>query len=262
MTNVTINVQDDELHGQTLVLGNSPSTTTNPITLNLTDAKVTALLEGQTNVEATINANGHNTLNLTHEKYNASALTVNFAPGASLTTRADLDVGSYTVNQGKLRNVETTLQGTHAVINADVVGIGSFNDDAGQFGGGYLEFGQHATVKAGQSINVSGDLASQYASVLKIDDLAASRGSVNMGIEAEVDLAGLKNVDSYSFRNDILRLYDSGGTRVDALKLLYNASEGGQSYAMTVTKSAAGTIVIGEQGLTGYTPLAPHAGLA
>jgi hypothetical protein len=113
---------------------------------------------------------------------------------------------------GKFSNTASSSIGNHAVVDADVVGTGTFNVDAARYGSS-LEFMKG--ISPGQSINLGG---SPYLghSTLQVDDPKAFEGSVTLG-EAEVIMKGLV-ADSYSLKNDLLSMYKLGGV-VDTLPL-------------------------------------------
>lgn len=105
-----------------------------------------------------------------------------------------------------------------SVVNADVIGAGTFLSNSLTFGG---SVGPHVMV----------DLGPQ-AGRLMIDHPKEFKGTVGLGslpplyngpTGDEIDLVGLANADGYSFKNDILRITDHGRI-IDRLHLANSAA--------------------------------------
>ena len=127
----------------------------------------------------------------------AGTIAVQGVPGATFNNNGDSKIGG---------------PGANATVGADIVGHGTFAVDPL----GHLEFMQ--AVGAGQSIQASGSVA--------IDKPAQFNGSVTLlGGPARIDLAGLAGADSYSFKNDILRIW-SGNNSIDTLRLTDQTQHG------------------------------------
>ena len=117
---------------------------------------------------------------------------------------------------GQFANTSSIVGNGRATIDADVAGTGTF-DVTSYRGSGRLEFMR--SVSSGQSITV--ETNTYYAggrtySTLQVDQPESFGASVSLGY-GEVILNALK-ADSYTFRNDLLSLYD-GGNVVDTVPL-------------------------------------------
>jgi hypothetical protein len=181
---------------------------------------------------ATINVFGNDNLILHNTD---SQVTINLLPGAkvhgSFTTGEFFGVtfGQITIN-GQAgtafdNNGHSLLVNTEqATINTDVVGKGSFDvanqgsySAAGRIGRAQIEFG--AAVGPNQSVVDSSlvviDKPNQFHASIT---LAPSTASVAAPFPAEIDLMGLATADSYSYTNDMLRIW-SGEKVIDTLRL-------------------------------------------
>jgi hypothetical protein len=189
--------------------------------------------------EATINVVGSDTLDLHASAYRPSnfgtrTITVNLAPHATWTGAFMLQgagVTGLTVNGNDgavFRNGHSNLSELgNAVINADVLGVGSFDL---QFHN-RLELG--GRVGAGQTIN-------QYGGELVVDKPAAFFGTVNLMPSADFKLLGLGAATSYSYKNDMLSIYN-GDRVIDRV----HVKAADPAMALQVAKSVSGLEVIG-----------------
>jgi hypothetical protein len=140
--------------------------------------------------------------------------------------------GSFFNNDGA-----STINGS-TTINADVVGAGSFNVvGAGAPGAnpGKLEFVQ--SVGSHQSITdtalVQIDKPNEFAASITLADFGP-------GITLpEIDLEGLAKADSYTFKNDMLRLF-SGHKVIDTLRLTDQTQ-----FGFAVEKTASSVNIVG-----------------
>ncbi len=126
------------------------------------------------------------------------------------------------------------------ILDTDVKGTGSFTVGTAQGSGGRLEFG--GAVSRGQSVEVSADPGRSLVSQVQIDHPDAFKGSVGLGIFAEVNLMGLTGADSYQLKNDILSIY-SGCTVIDRLRLTLPPSPSGLPSDVTVKQTSTGIAI-------------------
>jgi len=178
-------------------------------TVNLShDASVTALLTD--GAHATFNlAGGVSHLDATYnDAITASSVTVDLAANA-------IWIGTFDISYGSHLN---TAAGAHAVfINDGASGFGTaaggvFNMPVAGTGsiGGYesrIEFA--SSVGAGQTIE---DEGGEGTAMIVIDKPYEFHGLVQLYDFSELDLVGLAHADSYTLKNDMLKLYS--GNRV------------------------------------------------
>ncbi len=232
------------LAGDTLAIGASASSNVPySATVNLAGKAVLSALVSNaagTRQQVTFNAAGMATLDLKEQANYAATTTIteNIAPHSTLQGHF---VGqghnpSITVNgaDGTSRFANTgasSIAGGVAVIDADVIGVGSFT--AGFFSG--ISF--LGSVSAGQVVNSGG------FDRITIGKPEAFQGLVNYagGPTNTIDLLGITTADSYSYRNDILSLYQ-GGKVVDTLRMAAGASQ------FQVTETTRGVSVGGLPG--------------
>jgi hypothetical protein len=201
---------------------------------------------------ATINVSGNDNLILHNTD---SRVTINLLPGAtvhgSFTTGEFFGVvfGQITIN-GQAgtafdNNGHSLLVNTEqATINTNVVGTGSFDvanqgpySIAGVVGRAKIEFG--GAVGRNQSVEDSSlvviDKPNQFHAGIT---LASSAASVAAPFPAEIDLMGLATADSYSYTNDMLKIW-SGRTVIDTLHLTDQTP-----YGFDVVKSSSSVNVV------------------
>lgn len=237
MPDGTMNVSDNDLAGNTLQVGSGQSSSS-PTTSNINlshhaDVSISQpLVTNAGDFVTNIDAKGSNTLNLDaptgSAPINVRTFDVDIQSGA-LTASFTTDYSTIAINgNGKLINDASTIAGSSAVIDTDVVGQGSFDVTAlPTFGGvvddGSLEFGgkvgRSETITVGHTITSA---ALQWDTV-KIDEPKDFHGSVIMQPSAEVDLVGLGNADSYRIQDDKLQ-FISDNHVIDSLKLTNESS--------------------------------------
>lgn len=187
--------------------------------LNLSDGAVlTTTVEFKSAGSATINVDGRATVTLGPTWTSFASYTVNLHAGSTLVGRYDTSLNSnIQINGAKGAVFEndgnSTNYGSHAVINADVVGAGTFTDGISIATVGFLEFGR--SVAATETVNVTG-ASWRGKATLAIDSPRDFHAAVNLNF----GIIELKNIQSgsYSFHNDVLSLF-SHGRVVDTLRL-------------------------------------------
>lgn len=253
----TMNIRDDDLAGNTLVIGQSQRTTS-PTTLNLSQhADVSMQTALYSTDSVTINVGGSDTLNLAAGFPSATTFTVNLADHARLAGSIDMTFGSAVFAGGSgsryVNNGSDVVRGSRVTLDTDVRGQGSFTVHSAQSSGGQLEFG--GSVSRGQTVTVSGDPYRLVRSQLQIDQPAAFKGAVALDSFGEVDLVGLANAESYQLKNDILSIY-SGCNEIERLRLTLPPPVSGTPLDLTVAQTATG-ILIDRGGYRGGGTLLP-----
>ena len=244
----TMNVRDDDLAGNAVHVGDSAG---RQETFNLSHHALLAVVQNvDTGSETTVNVHGRDTLRFSSIFPSGPQLTVNLDHHARLTASFNMVFGSLTVNgddKAKLINDENdSLSGVHTVITPDVLGIGSFKAGTAQGVGGFLEFGH--SVSRDQGVTVSGDPERRLATVLKIDKPREFHAAVTMQAKTETDLVGLAKADSYTFENDMLKIF-SGNRLIDRLRLTNDGTFIGQPHDLVVSKSGS-DVFLTQAGLT------------
>jgi hypothetical protein len=245
----TMNVRDDDLAGNPVHVGDP--TGTKQETFNLSrHAMLTVVQDFETSSETTINVHGRDTLRFSSVFPSGPQVIVNLESHAKLTASFNMTFGGLTVNGGHrtelINDQSDTLNGVHAIITPDVLGIGSFRLSNAQGVGGFLEFGR--SVSSEQSVSVGGDPGRDLASGLQIDHPREFHAAVAMRPQAVVDLVGLAKADSYTFENDMLSVF-AGHRRIDQLRLTNDGSFIGQSHDLVVSKSGR-DVFLTQAGLT------------
>jgi hypothetical protein len=207
---------------------------------------------GPSAVNATINVFGHAAIGDINMgvSYPGGVLTINIAPGSTLTETVTSDASRSTldINGGTMDNTGDSIffRGTVA---ADVIGKGAWTVGAA-YPPGRLTF-LHS-VSHGQTVNLAGSAG------LTVGDPADFHAVVNVEQGwaetplATVLLEGLHG-DSFIYKNDLLTI-QSGGTVVDKLHLTE-----AQGMALSVTDTSAGISIInttfsGPQQTSGVIP--------
>jgi hypothetical protein len=204
-------------------------------------------------VDATINVAGKDTLVLEELGPGRLDTIINLAPHARLTAEFEIrfGFGSLTVNGGPgarlINNDAEVFDGTHVVINSNVLGNGSFHVTSSQSSSGILEFAD--SVSKGQAVSIRGDPGRGVASTLQIDQPDEFRGSVNLEPGARLDLVGLAKADSYTFENDMLSVH-AGNRVIDRLRLTNDSTFAGEPHDLVVSKSG-NDVWVTESGLFG-----------
>jgi hypothetical protein len=166
---------------------------------------------------------------------NPATVTVNFAKTLTLSGM-DASAGDLTFNGTKLDNDGTSyLDFSHAHINADVVGTGSWNFSL-------TDLTLNGTVGSGQTFNDGYGGPAEGPSSVTIEKPSTFHGLLNVAPYlldfGSVTLADL-TATSYSYTNDTLKLY-SGNKVVDSLKFTDNNTFG-------VYQSAGGVVISSNQ---------------
>jgi hypothetical protein len=274
----TLNVHGNDLAGDRLAIG-APFIPRLTTTINLAHkATVTATVW---NADATFNLSQHSALNLEIDSgahvgtasavvnlsgadrltliNNDSPVTVNLNPGARW--HGTLTMGFFgqpvrgltAVTGGSntaFKNNGASLIGydNTATINTDVVGHGSFDVVSNfTFARPKLEFMQ--SVGSHQSVSDAGllqiDKPDEFHAAVTLK--SAPAGS---SLPAEIDLMGLATADSYSYQNDMLRIF-SGSQVIDRLRL-HDATANG--FAVQKTAGSVNIVAITD-------PTSPPVGL-
>jgi hypothetical protein len=243
-TPLTINVSANDLAGDTFVIfgiGSEP-----PVTANLShNAVMNVRIDYRGNTTtfnlsqnsrlklqtvygspATVNLSGSDTLILN----GSGAPQINLSSGARWTGTFD------TVSLGMRSGADSVFNNNGAsytrsggaighgpvAMTADVTGTGSF-DIGGSVSMGFqvrMEFvksvGSHQTITNRGLVRI--DEPSQFSAKITLDAPKPSELPFGTPLAAEIDLMGLARADSYTFKNDMLRLY-SGKKVIDTLKL-------------------------------------------
>jgi hypothetical protein len=187
---------------------------------------------------------------------NESGLTVNLADHASLIGNFEGQAalarsgckGPKFINNGTI-----TLQGTHDVIDLDVVGKGTFVVETwgtpASRSPGFLEF-RHS-VSAGQTVDVSGSSTSPMfggqstVSTVKIDHPAAFHGTVDLNFLSLADLVGLAQADLWSYKDDMLSISNRCGRVIDTLRVINDdVTAPGGAQGLSVSLSATGDVMV------------------
>ncbi len=259
MTDGTMNVAGVELAGDTLTLGQIDTTSSQ--IFNLTNGAVLATTTAaQATCTTTVNIDGRVTATLGQSNFGTVNYTVNIAANAVLlgTYKAAL-FGSLTVNGGTgavFENDDASLiGGVHAVINADVVGTGSFQDSTAQGQTGILEFGR--SVAATETINMIGVPARFTGNVKLLTDRPQDfHAAINLD-DGTITLKSL-TANSYSFNNNILTLYSAGAV-TDTLRLhnttTTNSLPGAPVVPLFVSQSGSDIAISSGGGITPSNPL-------
>jgi hypothetical protein len=221
--------------------------TRDPTMVNLSQNS-TLTVEGVDRTTATINMSGRDTANLgLNVVDNVGGYIVNLSHRAEWTgtlkfstTGASL-AASVTVNGGAntFFNNDGNSAVVQATINADVVGNGSIDVDSVMIGSGSytgkLEFmqsvGRHQTVTDNGVVQI--DQPREFAASITLATTPAGNSP------AQIDLEGLANADSYTFTNDMLRLF-SGNKVIDKLRLTDQTQ-----YGFAVQKTASSVNIVG-----------------
>lgn len=229
----TMDVSGNALAGDTLLIGSKSDTTPEDFVLNVSG-------KSQFTEEAVFPPLGINsiTINLADKS--------NWIGGFS----SNLGGGAFITGDGKFSN-QNSLVAAKSVVDANVVGRGTFNVVSAQSTPGELEFTK--SVSKGQSVTVGGDPTRDVHAALTVDDPGDYRASTTLGF-GEVTLAGL-TADSFSIKNDMLLLY-SGSKVIERLDLTINTQQGARNFG--VSQTTAGVIVHADNYVEIGTPLPMH----
>jgi probable HAF family extracellular repeat protein len=256
----TINISDDDLRGDPLIM----SGTSAPATLNLSHHTRLAL-ENDPSVpvlsNAVVNVSGADSLHVISKPPNPSlalSVTVNLIHHARLLANFEMTYGSLTISGNHhteyVNKGTNILLGNNATINTDVDGSGSFQVSsaqvsAGSAADGRLEFNgsvsKDQTVQLlGHNFSHDGAIVAGGAARLQVDRPIAFHGTVDLQDLSLVDLVGLAKADSWSYKNDMLSIFNSHGKVVDRLHVVSDATSTGSIHGLSVSKHAAGDVVV------------------
>ncbi len=234
----SMNIAGLDLAGDTLEIGSGEAAPVSspPAFLNLSHHAQVSIDQpafSGTSTATTITVAGQDTLSVNVPvtgvgPFSSGPIVVNLAPGASLAGSFETNYSSITVNGARgarlINDGNTDFSGTVAVINADVVGTGSFQVASlpsflGLAVPGSLEFAD--AVSRGETVTIGNPTIAQAGiewDELKIDQPREFHGSVVLQPNAFVELVGLATADSYSYSKDILSIW-SGDHVIDTLRL-------------------------------------------
>lgn len=241
MQSGVMNIRDNDLAGNTLVIGQPAQSATT--TLNLSHhASVSIDIAQQSNADVTVNVKGSDTLNVHTEFPSDGHFTINLADHASLTGAFNMTFSSAVIDGGHDSRFMGSglLLGSSVKINTQVKGNGSFAVQSAQSIGGQVEFGD--SVSRGESVAVSGDPFRDVTSRVQIDQPGEFKGSVALGVFGEVDLMGLFKASSYAIKHDILSIF-SGHEVIDTLRLTTPQGPGVPTFAINVAQTSMGVVV-------------------
>jgi hypothetical protein len=200
-------------------------------------------------IGGTINVSGRDTLTIPSSD-GLGRFDINLAPGAKLSgTFATLSI-SMKGAQGSvfLNNGASFIEGFTGYLDVDVAGNGSITVPAGPSGLPLLEF--FKSVGSHQSVLDGG--------VVQIDSPKQFHASVTMtSASSQVDLMGLAKADSYTFKNDMLKIF-SGNNVIDTLRLTNQTPYG---FDVVGTASSVNVVAHSSSGelLPGALPVHAHA---
>jgi hypothetical protein len=238
----TINVRGDALAGDTLGIADAT------VTLNLAhDAAVTTNSGASADVtfnlsrgvsDLDINGSsgigpGSETVNLARDAIWVGTFNLNFDAGPLATTAGPR---ALFINDG----ASSLSRNGGGVLAVPVAGKGSID-----LFDSNLEV--KSSVGANQSVFVESDFG---VSVLTIDHPHEYHASTAIGFGAEIDLVGLAHADSYSYLNDILKIYSCDRV-IDTLKFQNDFTAG--SFAVVQAASAVQIVTVND-------PTQPPAG--
>lgn len=233
----TMNIVDNGLAGNQLQVGSTQASGLITSTLNLSHHAVVSVNQPQfTNGSWTTDLNIRGSAALTIDAplgtapVNDREFNVNLSHNANVTSSFDLNFSTLNVaGHGELtNNGQVGLAATHAVIDSNVVGSGSFDllslpSFMGLDAIGFLEFG--GSVSRDQTVTLGGASHSfvEQWDTLQVDEPKKFHASVMMQQHAEVELVGLLRATSYTFDNDLLKIF-SDNKVIDDVHLTNQAS--------------------------------------
>lgn len=254
-----IDIQDNDLRGDPLTLSGND---TSPVTLNLSHhARVT--LNGTANGPGTsaqapiiFNVQGSDTLDFTLSALRAAPTTINLEARATLSGSIAMGAGNQlTIDGAKhsryVNSGVDDLSGSNAVIETRVTGSGTFNLSPGlrvlELLPAFLEFG--GSVSSGQTVTLNGTFAgpgpSRFGSVgstVQIEDPHAFHGTVDFLGCSFADLVSLAGADSWSYKNDMLLIFNERGRTID--KLHVNNDVPGTVHGLSVSFNSTGDVIV------------------
>jgi hypothetical protein len=261
----TIDVTDDDLHGDPLVVSGAISFPPPPTTINLSHHAHVLLEKSDFSAAATVivNVKGTDFLDavtgtIGNDPGGAPSLTVSLAHNARLLGSFNMRFGTLTISDGNharyVNNGTDSLRGTHAVIGTDVTGSGTFQVSAVQVSRtgaipGFLEFGEF--VSKGQTVDLTGlRVVDEFGNVfpttstIQLDEPKEFRGTVDLHDLSIADLVGLAKADSWSYENEMLSIFNGCGRLIDKLNVISDATSTGDTHGLSVSKSLAGDVLV------------------
>ena len=213
----TMNIAGTELAGDALTLGQGQANSAYVFSLS-NGAVLATTTASYFDESATVNVDGRATATLREGNPSTISYAVNLDAGSTWVGNYGLNFSGITVTAAAgatFENDATSNCGGVAVINADVVGAGSFRVPALQGTAGSLEFGR--SVAASETVNLAGNPYRYTGNVkLLIDRPADFHAAVNLS-DGTIDLKSLA-ADSYALSGDTLTLYNAGAA-VDTLRV-------------------------------------------
>jgi hypothetical protein len=252
----TIDIRDKALAGTTLLVTRNPEITATA-TLNLSHfARVDLSVPPQVQVVA--NASGVDTLNATVTGARGAvppgALTVNL-DHAVLFGGFDITLASETIASGNrpalfINNGTDMVSGGGARIDVNVLGNGTFNVGAGFLGvlsvPSSISFG--GFVSGGETVSVTGSPNVRpfppAISTVTIEQPREFFAKVDLHGFSLADLVGLAQADSWSYKNDLLSIKNAHGKVIGRLHVVSDASSTGSVHGLSVSKTAAGDVLV------------------
>jgi hypothetical protein len=244
-----------------------PNSFPSPLTtLNLSHHAQVTLEKSSSGITAStvvVNAEGNDSLDVTaatvfNNPGNALALTVNLANNARLLGSFEMKFGTLTITGSDharyVNNGSDSFDATHAVIGTDVTGSGTFEVSVVRVsvGGaipGFLEFGE--SVSKGQTVDVTGlrfspepGVFTSIMSTVQLDEPKEFRGTVDLHDVSVADLVGLAKADSWSYKNDMLSIFNGYDRLIDKLHVISDAPSTGNVHGLSVSKSLAGDVLV------------------
>jgi hypothetical protein len=203
-------------------------------TVNLFDATIAggvSLAEVGTLATIDINAYGVNTFNLTLESeyYDAGAVVDLASNSIWIGSFAPERAGFITVDGGHnsafVNNGASNVFGLDVTINTTIAGTGSFqlSRDRGATGeltlNGAVGPGQTVILDTGDDGVATLNDPKAFAGLLDFQSYSNSAGT-DAGGSGDINVNGLRGTaDTYSFKNDMLAIYNTHGQVIDTLRL-------------------------------------------
>ncbi|HTI80837.1 MAG TPA: hypothetical protein VL614_10365 [Acetobacteraceae bacterium] len=248
----TIDIRGNDLAG-------NPLTYRSDDTMNLSHganvsaqaAVVTAPPDFADNV--VFNVRGMDTLNVSSAGFEAD-VTVNIAANSRWVGGFNAVEDKFTVNGAagaSFSNQFSSGTKVNPVINADVNGQGTIAV------GDFSQWEFTKSVSAGQTVHLA-DLfgAVQIDHPQRFHAKVVADGLPNTASQARVNLLGLATADSYTYKNDLLKLY-SGNKVIDTMSL----SGAVTAATIGVEKTSTGISVLMDRDIAGQTELLPLHGV-
>ena len=248
MTHGTMNVEGFQLAYNAVQLG--AETQGRSVTFDLSNnALLTVQVPASNQLSAGASANflvsGYDVLHLLSGTVPAADFNVYLNRGAVLDFAASLGRGSLAIsgasNTELVNNASDTMNGVYAVINEDVVGVGSFNLGFAYQETGFLEFTK--SVASGETVQLGGTLPSR----LKLDHPNEFHGTVDF-TSGTAELDNLGQATFWSLSNDVLKIW-SGTSVIDTLKVGFTGAP--YNANLSVAKGSNGAVYVSNLGYPG-----------